>query len=284
MKELMGRDYTYVEKDELLVVSDLDMKTLHPLVSLDFLVYINVLKRDFFDKRIAVSAKKPQVLLTVFLFKNRESYVQGLRKIGISVAAEDETNQSALRNGYYYGGGGRNYIVINYRDDYEAGLASYAHEVTHALIRKEFPKVPEWLNEGLATMIGRSRVVNSQLQPAKRSGLDRTKSALDKDELHSLPELFSLTGAEFSAKRNNLRHYDASEQFCRFLHSRNQLRRLYHGLRDDSGKRETNEEIMRRITGLDVGNLQKAWYDWLPSNCTGSLNELESAKGEEQGI
>lgn len=263
MRELMGDGYAYVEKDELLIVSDLDDKTLHPLVSLDFLVYMHVLKRDFFDKRIAVNTKNPQPILTVFLFKNRESYVQGLRKIGIAVAAEDEMNQGAVRNGYYYGGRERNYIVANYRDDYELGIATYAHELTHALVKKEFPNVPAWMNEGMATMFGHSRVVNSQLRYIENPSLDRVESALQKGELLPLDELFRLSGKEYSQRRGSTRYYDASEQFCRFLHSRNQLRLLYHNLRENTGKRETNEEIVRRITGLDLDSLQEAWHDWL---------------------
>jgi hypothetical protein len=119
------------------------------------------------------------------------------------------------------------------------------------------------MNEGLATMIGHSRVVNSHLLYAGNSSLSRVSATLHKGELLSLSDLFRLTGTEYASRRNSLRYYDASEQFCRFLHSRNQLRLLYHSFRDNPGKRQTNEEIMRRITGFDPDNLEKAWHVWL---------------------
>lgn len=263
MKQLMGRGYIILDRDEQLIVSDLDQKTLYQLMSRDFLIYRNVLTRDFFDKPGKTGGKNAPPIMTVFLFKNRESYVAGLRKIGIDVAAEDENNQGAVRNGYFYGGQKRNFILINYRDEYERGISTYSHELSHALLRKEFTNPPTWINEGIATMVGNSRIVNSHLRYNAGSSLKRAKRAAEKGELVSLPELLKLTGKDYGRRENSLPFYDAGEQFCRFLHSRNQLLPIYRALRDNTGNRETAAAILSRITGLSLDNLEKAWHGWL---------------------
>ena len=263
MKERMGNGYDCIDKEGLLIVSDLDKKTLYRLMAQDFFIYMHILKRDFFTKPQKAGNQNRRPLLTVFLFKNRESYVAGLRKIGMSIAAEDENNQSAVRNGYFYGGKERNFILINYRDNYEYGISTYAHELVHALLGEEFPRAPAWINEGIATMVGNSRVVNSHLRYAGSPSLGRMKKALEEGTMIPLSEILQLTGKDYAGRSNSLRYYDAGAQFCRFLHSRNQLLPIYRDLRDNTKNRETDVEIICRITGLRLDNLEKAWHDWL---------------------
>ena len=262
MRGLMGDGYHYLDKDELLIVSDLDKKTLYPLVSRDFLIYKHVLARDFYTR--GNSGRSSQPILTIFLFKNRESYVAGLRKIGIDVAAEDVNNQGAVRDGYFYGGRERNFILINYRDNYEEGISTYAHELSHALMGKEFPGPPSWINEGMATMVGNSKIVNSHLRyNADSRSVRRMKTAVENGRMVPLSRLLQLTGQEYGQRENSLPFYDAGEQFCRFLNSRNQLLPIYRDLRDNGRNRGADAEIICRITGLGLGALEKAWHDWL---------------------
>lgn len=262
MKTLMGADYTYVDKDGLLIVSDLDQKTLYHLMAQDFYIYMNVLTRDFYGKPQQGGGKNSPAIITVFLFKNRESYVKGLRKIGVDVAEEDENNQGAVRNGYFFGGWERNFILINYRDNYERGISTYAHELSHALLRKEFPNAPTWINEGIATMVGNSKIVNSHLRYTPGYSLKRLKKSLEKGELLKVAQLLRATHEDYSARENSSRFYDAGEHFCRFLQSRNQLLLIYRDLRDARG-RKGDSEIVSRITGLAPDRLDQAWHDWI---------------------
>ena len=263
MKELMGEDYIYLDKEGLFIVSDLDKKTLYPLMSRDFLIYLHVLQRDFFTKSHGATGNNSAPLLTIFLFRDRSGYIKGLRKIGISIAPEDENHTGAVRNGYYYGGKERNFILINYRENYSEGIATFSHELTHALIAREFRGAPKWLNEGMATMIGRSRIVNSHLRYSDHLGLNRMKKRVEKGEMPSLSAIVRLEGKDFSHRENSNPAYDSSAWLCRFLHSRNQLLPLYRELRDNAKKRDNDLEVIRRITGLDLDNLERAWHNWL---------------------
>ena len=264
MQRLMGDGYTCLDRDELLIVSDIDRKLLYQLASRDFIVYMHVLRRDFYNKsHAAADGRRAQAILTVFLFKDRESYVRGLRKIGIDVAVEDEENRGALRDGYYYPGRKRNFILINYRDQYERGISTYAHEVSHALLRKEFSDPPAWINEGIATMAGNGKMVDNRLRYDGESSIRRVKKALEKGNLLPLARVLELTGKEFAGRENSLRFYDASEQFCLFLQSRNQLRAVYHALRDGKKGGETGARTVARVTRSDLNRLEKEWHGWL---------------------
>ncbi len=262
LRERLGKDYEYIDRDELLIVSDLDKKTLYQLTSRDFLIYLNVLKRDFYDKPRQPGRSAPQPILTVFLFQNRETYVQGLRKIGFDLSDGDGQDQNAVRNGYYYSGRNNSFILINYRDAYEQGISTYAHELSHALMLREIPRPPSWINEGIATMVGHSMIVNSHLKYNNDSGLKRLRRALKNDAAPSLSRLMEATGQEYSSE-NSTPYYDAGEQFCRFLHSRNQLLPVYRDLRDGAKKRETPEKVIARVTGLGLNNLEKEWHAWM---------------------
>lgn len=263
MKELLGNGYIYIDKGDLLVVSDLDPATALPLVSRDFLAYMQILRRDFFTRSAQPAGGKSVPILTVFLFKNRESYVQGLRKIGINVAAEDEKNRGAVRDGYYFGGKERNFILINYRDSYAQGLSTYTHEMSHALMRREFPDAPVWINEGIATMVGHCRLQGGSLQYYYNGSVGTAKMALRADALPTVAQILRLTHRHYADPDNHGVFYDAGEQLCRFLHSRNQLLPVYRALRDDDKGSETAEQILRRITGLGLDGLDKAWHAWL---------------------
>ncbi len=264
LERLMGDGYVYLDRDELIIVSDIDRKTLYQLASRDFILYMHILRRDFFNKsHQPEDDKRKQTILTIFLFKNRESYVQGLRKIGINIAEEDEENQGAVRNGYFYPGRKRNFILINYRDEYERGISTYSHELSDSLLRKEFSEAPIWINEGIATMVGNSHIVNNQLRYKGTFSIKRVKKALEEGKLLSLPRILELTHKDFGRRKNSRKFYDASEQFCRFLHSRNQLRTVYHTLRDGSQNHETVARTIVRVTGRDLDRLEKEWHDWL---------------------
>lgn len=263
LKGLLGDGYLYIDKGDLLVVSDLDPAKVLPLVSGDFLMNMQILRRDFFTRSAQPAGGKSLPMLTVFLFKNRESYIAGLRKIGINVAEEDETNRGAVRDGYYYGGKGRNFILINYRDNYAQGLATYTHEMSHALMRREFPDAPAWINEGIATMVGHCRLMDGRLQYYYNGSVGSTKSALEAGNLPTVSELLTITNREYADAEGHGRYYDAGEQFCRFLHSRNQLLPVYRALRDNGDGRESPEQILRRVTGLGLNGLEKAWHTWL---------------------
>lgn len=263
MRGVMGRDYLYIEKGGLLIVSDLDKYTLDGLTKKDMFLYMQVLQRDFFDKPQRSVVKDSEIFLTVFLFKNRDSYVKGLRKININVAEEDENNQDAVRDGYFYGGKERNFILINYHENYEQGISIYAHELCHALMRREFYKPPSWLNEGIATMIGHSKLVDGRFQYDGDSGIAGAKRMLDKGEIPPLSRILAATGKDFSARQGSYRIYVSSEQFCRYLQSSNALRTIYRALRDESSNRGKSAEVVSRTTGLTLEKLEKVWHAWL---------------------
>lgn len=265
LKQVMGPEYTYVDQGDYFIVSDLDKGTLNQLMTRDFILYKLILTRDYFPVRYDANARnqRGRNILTVFLFKNRDCYVKGLRKMGIDVAVEDENNQADIRDGYYYSGMERNFILINYKDNYRQGLSIYAHELCHSLMRKDFPDAPIWLDEGIATMVGHSQIVDNRLDYDKRyTSLRNVKRTVENGTVLPLSRLLQSKGTDYLTGEGSTVFYEAGEQFCRFLLSRNQLLQVYRGLRDSGGKGDAGE-VLRKVTGLNLEGLEKAWHDWL---------------------
>ena len=262
LKALLGTTYTYLDRGDVLFSSDLEQKTFVRLTTQDFLLYSHILTRNYFTKTQKAGAKDPEIVMFVFLFKDRDSYIKGLRKMGLDIPVKDEGNFNAVRNGYFYKRGKRSAIIVNCHDDYAQGLSIYAHEITHSLIVKEFPDVPVWFNEGFATMVGHSRIVNSHLQFIPSGTRERLLLSLTKGDAIPLAKLLQSVNADFGNEKSGV-YYEAAEQFCLFLHSRNQLMPVYRDLRDGGKKGADSASVVTRITGRPIPDLEKDWLAWV---------------------
>ena len=91
---------------------------------------IALLEKDFF-------AKRPDKLLEVWLFRNEKSFRTGAKKFF------DDTPDTPY--GYY--SPDDNALIMN-----ASGLGTLSHELVHPYMEANFPNVPSWFNEGLASL------------------------------------------------------------------------------------------------------------------------------------
>ena len=263
-KRLFGDGYQYLNRDHLVFISDLDQQTLVRLALQDFQTYLVMLTRQLFTKALNSHRQGNSEIPTVFLFKDRDSYVRGLQAMGISAAMGSGSESGNLRNGYHFSAPGVSFILINYHENYAFGLSIFAHELTHALVRMEYPTAPIWLNEGLATMFENCKVEGGQLRYAFSSSLVRMQRSLRSGNALPLARLFKSTNRDFSAS-DHLPYYDAAELLCRYLHSRNLLIPVYLEMREGRSMGENGSETVARIAGGTLENLEKNWHEWLKS-------------------
>lgn len=257
-KSLFGDGHRYLNRNHLVFISDLDQQTLVRLVLQDFQAYLAMLTRQLFTKALNSHRKDSVEIPVIFLFKDRESYVKGLRSMGVGALTGVGGEKDNLRDGYHFSAPGASFILINYRDNYAYGLSVFAHELTHALIRMEYPDAPIWLNEGLATMFENSRVEGGQLQYRFNASLSRVK----RGGTLPLKRLFESTSLDFLGAEH-IPFYDAAELFCRYLHTRNLLIHVYIEMREGRGKGVNGSETVARIAGRAFEALEKDWHDWL---------------------
>ena len=259
-KSLFGDRYQYVSRNHLVFISDLDQQTLTRLVVQDFQTYLAMLTRQLFTKALNAHRAGSSEIPIVFLFKDRDSYVHGLRAMGIGAALGNAGGTDNLRNGYHFSAPGVSFILINYHDNYGFGLAVFAHELTHALIRMEYPAAPIWLNEGLATMFENCKVEGGQLRYRFGESLPRAR----RNGVLPLARLFAATNQDF-ADSGHTPFYDAAELLCRYLQTRNVLIPVYLEMRDGRGKGVNGSESVARLAGGSLEALEKNWHEWIGS-------------------
>lgn len=261
-RRLFGDSYQYLNRSHLILISDLDQRTLTQLELQDFQAYLTILTRQLFTRALNSSRKDNTAIPVIFLFKDHESYRKGLRDMGLGDMLDSEMGRGNLRRGYQFNSPEVNGVLIDYRDNYAHGLSIYAHELTHALVRMEYPQAPIWINEGLATMFGHCKVEGGQLQYMFGEGLARLKQGLRGGGVLPLARLFESTSKDFMGG-GHLQYYDAAELLCRYLHSRDLLVQVYIEMRDGRGKGVNGSETVARVAGRTPEELEKDWHQWL---------------------
>jgi hypothetical protein len=104
-----------------------------------------------------------------------------------------------------------------------AGYGTFLHELMHAMLHADFASIPEWLDEGMASLYERSQWQTNALRPLPNWRLDNLKpSDLDKLQVFDKME-----------EDNNLSYQElaALRMLMLFLESKNQLARFYQNVK-----------------------------------------------------
>lgn len=162
----------------------------------------------------------PSAPITVLLFSEEASYNLYARRlfadVGISVYGYYRPVERTLVMNIGTGGG------------------TLVHELTHALMASDFPDVPEWFNEGLASLHEQCRFRQSPQGPwiegLPNWRLAALREAVQEGRLASLEQL--ATTDEFRGPNEAL-HYAQARYLCLYLQERGQLEQYYRQLRAD---------------------------------------------------
>lgn len=117
------------------------------------------------------------------------------------------------------------------------GRGNLRHELVHPLIVDDFPDIPSWLNEGIASMYGGARarrgggfrfVANFRLRDLRRALVHGTLPGRDQLAFAGRDELYGPGGAVY---------YAASQHVVLYLERRGQLEAYYRAVRADPALR-----------------------------------------------
>ncbi|MBL9093938.1 MAG: hypothetical protein JNL96_22160 [Planctomycetaceae bacterium] len=163
----------------------------------------------------------PSTPITVLLFNGERSYDCYAEALfgdqGISVY------------GYYKPE--RRTLVMNIA----TGGGTLIHELTHALIDFDFPHVPDWFNEGLASLYEQSRFLpnEGELEGLPNWRLPSLQEAVARNRLGSLEALFATD--DFRGVNVGL-NYAQARYFCLYLQEQKLLAEFYHRFRASHDK------------------------------------------------
>ncbi len=199
--------------------------------------------RDWYDRTIHPAAiamgnryfgKRPSEPITVLLFASKESYERYAERLyrdqGISIYGYYKPRERTLVMNIATGGG------------------TLVHELTHALLAFDCPEVPDWFNEGLASLHEQCRFRDSEQGPWVEGLVNWRLARLQKEvAAERLPSLADfIRDDDFRGEREAI-NYAQARYFCLFMQRRGVLEQYYAALRKHIDKDPHGERAVREV-------------------------------------
>jgi hypothetical protein len=193
---------------------------------------------------------RPTRPITVLLLRDEASYRDTARRL--------MGDTGVAHFGYYKPS--RRTLVMNI----STGTGTLVHELTHALIAYDFPRVPDWFNEGLASLHEQCRVEDARIVGLVNWRLPGLQRAIREGTLRPLGEL--IAARDFY--RNQVgRNYAQARYLCLYLQRQGKLIELYRRLRAAYGSATspdpaTDVRILESVSGRSMEQLDADLRAW----------------------
>lgn len=246
-REELDGSFTVVSEPPFVVAGNLPPEELAACIAGSVVRPAETMWKSYFEAR----PKRP---IRVFLFAGDASYRRWAKRL---FGEED------LPHFGYCRGDGE--LVMNI----STGTGTLVHELTHALIAPDFPDVPAWLNEGLASLHEQCRVGRERIIGLTNWRLPALQAALAKDEVRPLREL--ITARDFRGELEGL-NYAQARYFVMYMQQRGLLRGFYREYRTlhekEAAARREGEDVpeapldVRVVEGLFEREIDEVDADW----------------------
>jgi hypothetical protein len=199
---------------------------------------VDHLKAEYFSR-------DPADLLTIYLFKDDESYRRNAKRL----LDDDPTTP------YGYYSHAHKALVMNIA----TGGGTLVHEIVHPYIHANFPNCPAWLNEGLGSLYEQSAERDGRIIGLTNWRLAGLQRAIKADRVPSFKELTSTTDDEFYNKDKGT-NYAQARYLCYYLQEHGLLKKFYRDFaanqRDDPTGYET---LVKTLREPDMDAFKTKW-------------------------
>jgi hypothetical protein len=156
--------------------------------------------------------------------------------------------------GYYQPTDRRMVMNIN------TGTGTLVHELTHALIVYDFPNVPTWFNEGLASLHEQCSVREETIIGLTNWRLPGLQSALKKGTLRPLRDL--VTKRDFYGRLQG-DNYAQARYFVMYMQTKGLLREFHKHFRAHHSGRNADVQAIEHVFGRKIGDVEKTFIAWV---------------------
>lgn len=237
-KQLAGQGFTVVVEAPFVVIGDEAPAQVKHHATGILHWGIKLLEADYFTKR-------PAKVIEVWLFKNATTY----RKYAKKFFDDDPTTP------YGYYSTSHDAMVMNIG----LGAGTLTHEIVHPYMEANFPNVPSWFNEGLASMYERPSERAGHIVGLPNWRLPNLKKQI---RAKTLPPMTTLLGttrdgfydAEFDA-------YAYARYLLLYLQEQGKLRDFYKAFLADT-KDLTGQAALEKILGEKLETFEPKWRAW----------------------
>lgn len=241
LKRSLSEDFIVSGRSYFVIASNLTQTETDKIVDNTIDRAVECFYNDYFSA-------KPTELTTIFLFKDDNSYRYWAKKL----YGDDDLS----RFGYYKPSEKTMLMNIN------TGTGTLVHEMTHALVRYDFPDIPSWFNEGLGSLYERCSLNDNQILGYVNWRLPELQDAINDKSYTSLDKLTKTDYEVFYGDRSDV-NYSQARYLCMYLQEKRILKDYYRLFRDTYKDDYTGKTQLEKITGKTIANLDEDYVKWV---------------------
>jgi len=241
LKKLLSNDFILKSYSCFVIASNLDESETQRIIDHTISESEKCFYNNYFDK-------KPDELITIFLFKDDKSYRFWAKTL------YGDTDLS--RFGYYKPS--KKTMLMNIA----TGGGTLVHELTHAFVRYDFPEIPSWFNEGLGSLYERCSMNNKEILGHTNWRLPELQDAIKSNLYTSLDLLVNTTDDEFYGYESSV-NYAQARYLCQYLQSKNLLKKFYKTFRDNFYKDKTGKTFLEEVTKMKLADFDYMFIEWV---------------------
>jgi hypothetical protein len=190
--------------------------------------------------------KRPTKVTKIYLFRDAATYRH--------YAAAWFNDRQVPHFGYFRRAEG--VMVMNIR----TGGGTLVHEMVHALVAPDFPDLPDWFNEGLASLYEQCNIRGDTISGLVNWRLPALQKAVREKKLRPLREL--MTADDFYRNQTGL-NYAQARYLCQYLQHKRKLVAYYKAFRDGHKNDKWGVATLERITGRKLEALEEDYLKWV---------------------
>jgi hypothetical protein len=237
----LGTQFTSIVRTPFVIVGDSEASRLEQIYRETIVPAKRALAIAFFDR-------PPDKPVTIVLLSGDQAYERGVFAL--------EGRRRAAYAGFYERKERR--LVINL----DTGEGTLAHELTHALAHFDFPEMPEWFDEGLASLFEEARFSEDRLHITGR-GNWRSRDLLPALRDGTLRPLESLIGEARVRNDRQALDYAHARYFCLYLQQRGLLEPFYRKFRLAISGDPTGLRTLQSLFGVsDLSSVDAEFRAW----------------------
>lgn len=201
----------------------------------------DALQAQYFDKQ-------PTEPTLILLFETRRPYEQ--------FASTHFGDANPPHYGYYRHRD--NVMLMNVG----TGTGTLVHELTHALIKPDFPEAPGWFNEGFASLFEQCTIDRQRIRGLTNWRLAGLQRAIRNDSLRPLAEV--IADRDFYAEAHVGINYAQARYLMLYLQEHDLLERYYRTFRDNADGDPTGSRSLQRVLGVEsLADFDRSWRQWV---------------------
>jgi hypothetical protein len=228
------------------VFSDLGEELTYKLIDTDIRNSVTALESNF----IALS---PAGITPIILFGDLANY-----KIFVLSNYKDIPEQNLSQFGFYKIS--KNVIVVRY----VSWKGSIPHEITHKFTNTDFPDMPSWFDEGLASLNEKATFTKNELIGEFSLRIIPLRRAIKENTYTGLEHLMTTNDEILYGKRSSY-YYAQSRYLLMMLQQEGKLYEFYKHFRNTFNSDKTGITQLEKITGKSLDTIDAELLDYINS-------------------